>query len=229
MKLPRPDTTSRVTITSLAGANLLLLIGAVQWGWRPLDLLLLYWLENGVIAAFNVPKVLLAVKHSDDTASFDDVSFDWDGVKLLLHVFLTCFSFLLVYGFFWIANGLIVLLLALLVIGSGWTVSVSPFVIILGLGSLLASHVVSFVANYLFGEEYRNVTPRGQMEHLYGRVAVLYVTIVLGVAIETVGSPVGLIALLVVLKTGLDVRPHLRDRSKANPDGSDRNTPTLDL
>jgi hypothetical protein len=221
------DTVSRLTLTSLVGGNLILLVGVLWWDWRPLDLLLLYWLENGVIAAFNVPKLLFAVMHSVDfpdvTTPLDGVSLDWDSVKSVVDVLLACLAFLVSYGFFWFVNGLVVLLLPMLFVASGWSTNMLPFLIVLRLGSLLVSHVVSFLVNYLFGEEYRDITPRGRIEHLYSRVAVLYSTIFFGVAVHAVGSPVALIAFLVVLKTGLDIRTHLRDHVKATPTESDRN------
>jgi len=77
---------------------------------------------------------------------------------------------------------------------------------------LFISHGVPFFVNYLWGGEYRTQTAAFQMFAPYGRLVVLHVTIVLGgFVLAFLGAPFLLLVILVVLKTVLDLRFHLRE------------------
>ncbi len=58
-ELYRRTATSRSAILLLA-ANLIPLIGVVFFGWSLLTILVLYWLENGIVGLWNVPKIIMA-------------------------------------------------------------------------------------------------------------------------------------------------------------------------
>jgi hypothetical protein len=82
----------------------------------------------------------------------------------------------------------------------------------LGAVGLTASHGVSFLVNYVGGPEYERTNPMSQMLAPYARVFVLHFTIVLGaVVIGVLGSPIGLLLILVVVKTLIDLGLHLRE------------------
>lgn len=72
----QPSTRDR-PLAALLGANLLPLAGVLALGWDPVLVLLLYWLEIGVVLVFNVPKVLLAQATRDGRLP-DDIAL-WDG------------------------------------------------------------------------------------------------------------------------------------------------------
>ncbi|HLO36765.1 MAG TPA: DUF6498-containing protein, partial [Candidatus Deferrimicrobium sp.] len=47
---------STTSIVLLVGFNLLPLAGVIFWRWNVATLLVLYWVENGIVGALNVPK-----------------------------------------------------------------------------------------------------------------------------------------------------------------------------
>src|SRR6266567_8023040 len=77
-----------------------------------------------------------------------------------------------------------------------------------------ASHAVSFAFNYIGGGEYRTAALASLMSRPYGRVMVLHVVIMEGgFLVQGLGAPLAAIALLVVLKTGLDLVGHVREHA----------------
>jgi len=81
---------------------------------------------------------------------------------------------------------------------------------------LALSHAVSFAFNYIGAGQYRTASLPMLMARPYGRVAVLHVVIIGGgFLVMALGSPAVALALLVVLKTALDLRAHLREHLAA--------------
>ena len=58
-ELYRRTATSRSAILLLL-ANLIPLVGVAFFGWSLLTILVLYWLENGIVGFWNVPKIIMA-------------------------------------------------------------------------------------------------------------------------------------------------------------------------
>ena len=70
----------------------------------------------------------------------------------------------------------------------------------------------SFVINFLGRREYLRVTISRQMFAPYGRLVILHVTIIIGAMVSLfLGTPIGAIVVLVILKTALDLTLHLRE------------------
>ena len=64
--------------------------------------------------------------------------------------------------------------------------------------------------------EYLAVSPSEQMREPYSRVMVLHATILAGgFLIAILSTPVAALVLLVLLKTAIDVRAHLKEHRKA--------------
>ncbi len=81
--------------------------------------------------------------------------------------------------------------------------------------ALAASHLYSFIANYLARGEYRHITVGGLILQPVGRVVILHLAILLaGMIVVAVGSPLPLLVLLVIGKTALDLTLHLRQRQQ---------------
>ena len=73
---------------------------------------------------------------------------------------------------------------------------------------------MSFAFNYIGGGEYRTAALASLMSRPYGRVMVLHVVILGGsLLVQALGAPLAAIALLVVLKTGLDLVGHVREHA----------------
>jgi hypothetical protein len=86
----------------------------------------------------------------------------------------------------------------------------------LPLAVLLASHLFSFLWNYLYRGEFRRARLAELMVKPYGRVIVLHVTVLIGgFAAMALGSPLWALLLLLALKIGLDLKAHLKEHSLA--------------
>lgn len=198
----------RPSVVALILANLLPLGGVLFLGWEIFPLVFLFWLENVIVGVFNALKMLLA-------APAKPVA--WAAKAFMVPFF--CFH----YGMFCLVHGVFVFVL----FGRGvveirgplewehlWSVLVNQHLYWAAL-ALAASHGVSFVLNYLRSGEYRQARLDALMQAPYGRVVVLHVAILGGgFLILSLGSPVGGLVLLIVLKIVLDVRAHLRERRR---------------
>jgi hypothetical protein len=81
--------------------------------------------------------------------------------------------------------------------------------------ALAGSHLWSFFTNYLGKGEYRRMTLPMLMIQPYGRIVVLHLAIILGAfATIALGSPVLVLLILIVGKSILDLKLHLRERKK---------------
>ena len=81
--------------------------------------------------------------------------------------------------------------------------------------ALFISHGISFVSNYLLKGEYLHATSLQLMLGPYSRIAVLQIAIIFGAILTIViGSPLAILIVLVILKTIIDIKLHLRERQK---------------
>lgn len=215
-------TSSRAALATLVAANVVPLVGVVAWGWDLPTILVLYWIENGIVGLFTVPKILLA-------AGPTELSMPMTGTRIRLGPSIPTFPrlqkavivpfFAVHYGMFWVVHGVFVFAISAGLFSPGFDSSfVGPAweLVAIGAVGLLGSHAVSFGLNYLGRREYLATTPTGQMAAPYGRVVILHLTILFGaIAIGAIGSPVGAIAVLVVVKTVVDVAAHLAEHRRA--------------
>ena len=191
---------------ALVLANAVPLVGVLLLGWTVFPLLLLYWLENVVVGAFNVLKMLLA-KPAEPVY--------WAGKLFLIPFFIVHFGgFTFVHG--------------VLVVAFFGPKGIQPFDLLtavpaairanqLGWGvlSLIASHGFSFYWNYVKNGEYQRASLQALMGQPYGRVMVLHLTMLFGGwIVMLLGSPVGALLVLVALKTAADWRGHRAERRK---------------
>ena len=76
--------------------------------------------------------------------------------------------------------------------------------------SLLISHGISFVQNYLYRGEYRDRNMGMLMMAPYGRIVVMHVAILAaGLPVMLLGSPLPLLIILVLFKVVADISLHL--------------------
>lgn len=207
--IPNPAALRRPSVVALLVANLVPLYGVFVLGWEVFPLILLFWLENVIVGALNILKMICARP--------DDRSW-WIG-----KVFLVPF-FAVHYGMFTFVHGIFVF--TLFGRGAGNMAASNPdpsamlhTVMSSGVAwaalALLASHGFSFVTNYLGAGEYRNADPKVLMGQPYARVVVLHLTIIFGGFIMmALGSPRAGLVLLVALKVAMDLRAHLRERDR---------------
>ena len=193
----------------LVAANLVPLAGVLWWDWSVFALLVLGWMENVVIGVLFVLRMLCA--DPLDPAL-------WLG-KLFLIPF-----FCVHYGMFTAVHGLFVFsifggdnaAMQKLEPVRAAVRAAERYDLWLPIGVLVASHAFSFFWNYLFRGEFRRAQLTRLMAKPYGRVVVLHVAIIVGgFGVALLGSPLWALVLLVVLKTALDYRAHLKEHSKS--------------
>lgn len=191
----------------LVAANLLPLYGVLALGWEVLPVVVLFWLENVVIGVLNALRMVAA--DPGDRAA-------WAG-KLFLIPF-----FCVHYGMFTAIHGLFVFTLFggepyLALIDGLWTgdaarAVIEAFALWPAFAALAASHLFSFLFNYLGHGEYRDARPRAVMFAPYGRVVVLHVTIIFGgILTQELQSPLWALLLLIAFKIVLDLHAHVRE------------------
>lgn len=212
----------------LVAVNLIPLIGVAFWGWSLMLILVLYWIESGIIGAINVVKIARAQGPTSIGVGGSRMTIRMTGMAAGLARGGIIGFFILHYGIFWVVHGVFVLLLPLF---AGLS-TVEPGATTLGpmdfgplplegvglSAALLAvSHGISFFVNYLGHGEYLHVSPEQQMMSVYGRVIVLHMTIIFGAfVIGFFGTPFAALVLLVGLKTLIDLFFHLREHGRAS-------------
>lgn len=208
---------SRLAVAALVAANLVPLFGVAFLGWRLIDVMLLFWLENGVIGAYNVARMATA------------------GRRRVAALFLVPF-FAVHYGMFWFVHGVFVVTLfggsgplggaggaGTAGLGSGVTLPLVGAVPAFGgiewaLLGLTLSHGASFVQNWWLGGAWRDASPADRMRAPYGRVVVLHLTILGGgFAVQALGEPAAALLLLIGLKVGIDLAAHVRAHRPEGP------------
>jgi hypothetical protein len=190
--------------------NLIPLFGVLFFGWSLFSILLLYWLENGIIGFFNIFKIALARAPSSGGSGFTvngrPVSPSNKEIRIIFFIFH--------YGLFWTVHGVFVF--AFFGPSSGLFSGVGLRGVAIAAAALFLSHGVSFVVNFLGKEEYLTVSPDKQMSEPYSRVVALHVTILVGgFFADSLGAPLAALILLVLLKTVIDLLAHLREHRKA--------------
>ena len=185
-----------VPLVALILANLIPLAGVVAVGWEVRGLLLLYWAENLVVALWAVARMLVVGRLAAAPAAvFFCVHF---GIFMLAHL-----GFILIMSAMPEASAPPGSIAA---IGDAFLVDVSWW----ALAALVVSHGVSFFRNFLGRGEWRTATVKGEMARPYPRMLVMHVAIIIGAFfVILLGQPVMLLAVLVLLKIGLDAASHI--------------------
>ena len=206
-------------IAALVVANLIPLIGVLFFGWGVWNILVIYWLENGIVGVINILKMSTAT--GEETAS--GVTFMVNGrpASTVTKVGLIPF-FIVHYGIFWFVHGIFVLTLPAffsLMSDSAMTLDVGP--VLFAAAGLAISHGLSFWWNFLHGGEYRRTAAAALMFAPYRRLVALHITIIFGAfAVMFTGAPAAAVAVLVAIKTAIDLGLHLAEhRGELTPHG----------
>jgi hypothetical protein len=202
------------SVIVLIAANLLPLYGVLFWGWDLYTLMVLYWMETGIIGFFAILEMALAAR----LLAILLVPF------FIVHFggFMTGHIFFLILMFGNRVPGELAQLPGLiweLFVGRGlW----------LAFAALLVSHGISFVLNVVPAavKEWRTVAmkhgptfatiapsrePMAAMTAPYARIVVMHVTILLGALLANVfKTKLAALLLLIVLKIAVDIAAHVR-------------------
>jgi hypothetical protein len=161
--------------TAIVLGNVYVIVCAIVFGWELYPLVLLYWLENGVVGAINVVKMLTNQSGRGN-------------LKTVLKLLLTPFFCLHYFGF-WTVHGLFVFsffgreamaeemqlpdLQTILEI-------VAAQGLLLALLGVVVSHTFSLITNYYRNGLYKRQVMQELMGAPYARVAVLHIFIIAG-------------------------------------------------
>ena len=206
-------------VVALVVANLIPLIGVLFFGWSVWNILVIYWLENGIVGVINVLKMSVAT--GDEVTP--GMTFMVNGRPATSATKMGLIPFFIVhYGIFWFVHGIFVLTLPAffsLMSDDGMTLDIGP-VVFAALG-LAISHGLSFWWNFLHGGEYRRTTAAALMFAPYKRLVALHITIIFGAfAVMFTGAPAAAVAVLVAIKTAIDLGLHLAEhRGELTPRG----------
>lgn len=202
----------RFSLAMLVAANMLPLLGVLFFGWSVFPVMALFWLENVIIGAWNVPRMATQLLRGQ-----------WGALFLIPF-------FTVHYGLFCAIHGLFVMG----IFGHdqpipGGKIEASPLAAFTLMGRLIeadpalwwaaagmiASHGVSFLVNFLGSGEWKRVDAGTLMFAPYRRVVVLHFTILAGAgAIGLLGAPVWGLVVLVIIKTVVDAAAHLAERKR---------------
>lgn len=192
----------RPSAIALLVANVVPLLGVVFLGWQVLPIMLLFWLENLIIGAYTMARILMAPGGLPNLA--------------------LCIFFGAHYGMFAFGHGLFIMVL----FGGRKTLSAAgplqlPELVgealfrhglAVGALALAVSHGISFFRNYVATRAYAVAEPRQLMMAPYKRVFVLHIVIIAsGMLVQALGAPAAALALLVVLKTAIDLAAHVAE------------------
>jgi hypothetical protein len=227
-------TSAGTSVVALIAFNLIPLVGVLFGRWTVATLLVLYWVENGIVGILNVPKILLA-EGPVTTGTSDPLgrAVRSNRISPAMRIPIAGF-FLIHYGIFWLVHGVFVWTLPMFLAprpelgpdgfpGLGATslpavaaaASVDGSAVFWGAIGLAVSHGLSFVVNDLGRGEYRKVSAAQQAGRPYGRLVILHMAILLGAIVSlTIGSPIGALLVLVVLKTAIDLALHRREHAR---------------
>ena len=191
----------------LVGVNIGLIVAVVAWNWSVFDIVFLYWVENLVIGGINVLKMSVASGISPQQGT---------AIKLFLIPF-----FIIHYGMFCYGHG--VFLFSMFGDLDPNQISRGPVdaltflsgSMLLAVALLAASHIFSFFGNFIARGEYQKTQAAELMMRPYGRIVALHITIIIGAFLTTAfGNPLGLLVVLMVLKTLVDLAMHQSEREK---------------
>jgi hypothetical protein len=192
----------------LLASNAVPLYGVLVLHWQIFPLVLIYWLENVVVGGYNVLRLAVA-----DPAS----AWRWAGKLIVIPIFVVHF------GVFTFIHGVFVFILFA---GPRYHDSIPPTPAVVlqairetgiwfALLSVVISHGVTFVWNFLLGGEYKNVPLWHLVRQPYARVLVLHIVVFLtALALSRGHTPLYGLVLLVGLKTAADLMSHQAERKR---------------
>jgi hypothetical protein len=193
-----------VGLILLIALNGLPLVGVLAWGWKSFDLIFLYWMENVIIGAFTVLRMLIRpYGHA---------------LELAFPFFLVPF-FCAHYGMFCMGHGMFVVSLfgqtgmedsGLL--PAALAVLSSPYML-----AAVAALTLIQVADWVRDVRLRGLGADGVRDLMmapYRRIFVLHITIIAGgFALTALQEPVAGLIILVAVKTASDVWHWKRDNA----------------
>lgn len=209
--------TSAGTILSIIIGNMLPVFGVLFLKWDAGMILILYWIENFIVGAYTLPRILMAEgpPPADDSAI--------GGSPLAARIG-TALFFTVHYGGFWLGHGVFAFLLAGEISNGSPSPTDSGWGFWLAVLTMVVLEGVRFWQAWVKPRAWRTATPSGEMFKPYGRVFVLHITVLLGaMGLYAIGAPAWTMLLLCVGKMVLELGVNLGWDSR-EPDAIDHST-----
>lgn len=202
-----------LTAYVLIAANLIPLVGVLFFDWSLPLIMVLYWLENIVIGAYTLLKMIVMMLDAGELQKLFSVAF-----------------FCIHYGLFCSAHGMILFGLLDIPIPNDLNTDIlllqpqtlfqfltqtfgNP--LLLGVIAIVLSHGFSMFEHFFQRRERDLLTFNNLMASPYPRIVILHVAIIAGaMLVESLGSPTYLLFALVVMKIIMDVKLHMREHAK---------------
>lgn len=210
-----------LSCTALIAANLVTAAGVLFWNWDMFGIMAVFWLENIVIGAAYILRLLTLLCLRRD-------------FKIIAMILL----FVSHFGLFAAGHGLFLMILfgpaevspfaqggnhGSFIISSQIIQTIfSGYSLPLVLVALAGSHLVSFFVNFIATEKYKTADAAALMREPYGRVMLMHAALLLGFFVIMLfgGSRSPAIILLVVLKIAVDLHTHIKAHGgEENRDG----------
>ena len=215
---------TNLPLVALLVANALPVVGVLCFGWDAFAIVLLYWSENVVVGFYNVLKMAFLkvphpAAHLGKLFMIPFFTVHYGGFTAVHGVFVLAFFKQDAAGFnpfpagdTWPCFFVFVQLLFNVI---GQAISILPPNMLYAIAGLFVSHGISFGYNYFYKGERDRTNLKKLMGQPYGRIVVLHIAVLFGGFLTMVlGSPIGVLLILVLLKTIIDVKLHLRERRK---------------
>lgn len=228
-----------LSVTSLVLVNLIPLIGVLLWEWNPLNIIIIYWAETGIIGFYNVFKIKMAQKlddvsknsapitiefysdsnHRKSSSLFNDSNKKSETVIqsqyypqffiALLLIIMAVHGFIIYYLFNF--SNFSSIFSNTHVFSSSISIKDLIFPILL----LFISHGISFIFNFIGQKEYLAVSPREQMNIINERFIIMQLVVFVGMlAIGLISNYTLLIVVMVLIKIKLDLDAHIARHPK---------------
>lgn len=203
----------RISEWTLTIANLIPLFGVVFFGWSLFGIMFLYWFENIIIGVFNLLKMHRAEMVVDPSALSKNKTYTDEQTsvsRLAFMIFFFCH-----YGLFTVVHGTFVFI----IFGPS---DLNPLSFAVGIIPLLISHAISYRTNFIGHEEYRKIPVAILFVSPYARITALHVSMIAGAfMVQTLGTPILALAILIIFKITMDISAHQNEHRKHIPPAHD--------
>ncbi|MHC4105441.1 MAG: DUF6498-containing protein [Planctomycetota bacterium] len=212
-------------LISLIAANMVPLGGVIFLRWDVFLILILYWSESFIVGFYNILKLILVRNKGKGTLPYTGKIFSIPFFIVHYSAFMWLHGlFLLVFSkkegeFFFSPERwpclLVYLEIFINVFRHLW--NMLPMAMLIPISFLFVSNGVSFLQHFILEKEYLKKNVNSLMKEPYSRIVVMHFAIILGafLSIVTGTNNLGIVIVLVFIKTLIDAKSYLRMRRKA--------------
>lgn len=216
-----PDLFARTYRDPLAWLTLLVdllpIIAVIFFGWKAVPLVALYWLENLVIGAFTIFRMLGTIAAN--------------ALNIPISLFMVPF-FTVHYGMFCFGHGIFLSAFAGGKVGDAapgidgmrtlvdWALGTGPYMLWF-IGAIILVNAIFYLVDFIGRGDYRNTQLPVEMFAPYGRIVTLHVAIILGAGLMlAVGQPLLGVLILIILRVAFGMILNMLRRRKIEGGGS---------